>query len=62
MAASGALGMLGRLLQRHPYALTPHLLDILSCLPETLTPASFAHLLPKVCIPGVAVPPTTQHT
>ncbi|BDA40884.1 probable neuroblastoma-amplified sequence at N-terminal half [Coccomyxa sp. Obi] len=37
-ASSGSAAALRKLLQRHAYALMPHLLDILSCFPETLPP------------------------
>ena len=51
LAACGALAMLAKLLRRHPHCLTPHLLDILSCLPETTPPATYRHLLQQACPP-----------
>ncbi len=46
-ASSGSAAALRKLLQRHSYALMPHMLDILSCFPETLPPKSYIDILPK---------------
>ncbi|KAK9794040.1 hypothetical protein WJX73_010101, partial [Symbiochloris irregularis] len=42
-----ALTQLGVLLKRHARVLMPGILDILQCLPETLKPSEFEHLLPQ---------------
>jgi hypothetical protein len=47
LAASGAAGALAALVQRHPAALGPHLLGLLSALPETLDPRTYSALLPR---------------
>ena len=46
-ASSGSAAALRILLQRHAYTLMPHLLEILSCFPETLPPQSYIDILPK---------------
>lgn len=50
-ASSGLTEAVKKLLQRHPYALMPHVLEILSCFPETLIPKSYIGILPKACSP-----------
>ena len=47
LAVTGAVAPLGLLLQRHPAALQPHLLQLLSALPEVVGPRTLSQLLPK---------------
>ena len=48
LGGCGAVAVLEKLLRSHPYSLAPHLLELLSSFPETLAPAAYLHLLPKV--------------
>ena len=48
-ASSGSAAAVRKLLQRHPFTLMPHVLDILSCFPETLPPKIYIDILPKAC-------------
>lgn len=58
-ASSGSAAALRKLLQRHAYTLMPHLLEILSCFPETLPPKSYIDILPKAgCL---KLPCVTHH-
>ncbi|GJP76962.1 hypothetical protein CLOP_g7404 [Closterium sp. NIES-67] len=45
-ASAGRISALHILLQRHPFSLSPHLLSLLSSLPETLPPHSYRAILP----------------
>ena len=55
-ARAGAIPQLETLLQRHALVLMPSLLDVLACLPETISPSAFEHLLPKVTAAESATP------
>lgn len=55
-AASGSAAAVKKMLQRHPYTLMPHVLEILSCFPETLPPKSYADILPKARLPFESLP------
>ena len=48
LAARADLESVETLMQHHAYTLTPHLLDILASVPETVPPSQYLHLLPKV--------------
>ncbi|KAI5070390.1 hypothetical protein GOP47_0014733 [Adiantum capillus-veneris] len=48
LAESGKTGAVSLLYKRHVYSLTPFLLKILDAFPETLSPQSYAHLLPSL--------------
>ena len=48
LAAAGRLAALPLLLQRHPRALLPAALDVLSAIPETVDPKQYAPLLQQV--------------
>jgi len=59
LAATGNVAALAVLLQRHPAALGPHLLRVLSALPETLDPRTYSSLLPRAdsgAPSGVSIP------
>lgn len=49
-ARASALTQLSVLLKRHARVLMPGILDILDCLPETVNPSEFEHLLPEVSV------------
>lgn len=46
LAESGKIGALNLLFKRHPYSLSPRILDILSAIPETVPVQSYGQLLP----------------
>ncbi|XP_020256602.1 MAG2-interacting protein 2 isoform X2 [Asparagus officinalis] len=46
LAESGKIGALNLLFKRHPYSLSPKILDILSAIPETVPVQSYGQLLP----------------
>lgn len=46
LAESGKMGALNLLFKRHPYSLTPYILEILSAVPETVSIQSYNQLLP----------------
>ncbi|KAJ0968606.1 hypothetical protein J5N97_025523 [Dioscorea zingiberensis] len=46
LAESGKIGALNLLFKRHPYSLSPSILDILSAIPETLPVQTYGQLLP----------------
>lgn len=48
LAAAGRLAALPLLLQRHPRALMPSALEVLSCIPETVDPKQYTPLLRQV--------------
>lgn len=48
LARAGRLAALPLLLQRHPHALLPSLLDVLACIPETVDAKQYAPLLRRV--------------
>ncbi|KAK9916721.1 hypothetical protein WJX75_006244 [Coccomyxa subellipsoidea] len=56
-AASGSAAAVKKMLQRHTYTLMPHVLEILSCFPETLPPKSYADILPKAAREDGLEPP-----
>ncbi|XP_020112692.1 MAG2-interacting protein 2 [Ananas comosus] len=53
LAGSGKVGALNLLFKRHPYTLSPNVLQILSSVPETVPVQSYSQLLP-----GNSPPPT----
>ncbi|XP_019416845.1 PREDICTED: MAG2-interacting protein 2 isoform X1 [Lupinus angustifolius] len=56
LAASGKIGALNLLFKRHPYSLSPFMLDILAAIPETVPVQTYGQLLPGRSPPsGVAV-------
>ncbi|XP_028806651.1 MAG2-interacting protein 2 isoform X2 [Neltuma alba] len=56
LAESGKIGALNLLFKRHPYSLTPSMLDILAAIPETVPVQTYGQLLPGRSPPsGVAV-------
>ncbi|PSS04479.1 MAG2-interacting protein [Actinidia chinensis var. chinensis] len=46
LAESGKIGALNLLFKRHPYSLTPFMLEILAAIPETVPVQSYGQLLP----------------
>ncbi|KAL7003648.1 hypothetical protein U1Q18_004797 [Sarracenia purpurea var. burkii] len=46
LAESGKIGALNLLFKRHPYSLTPSMLEILAAIPETVPVQSYGQLLP----------------
>ncbi|KAL6991569.1 hypothetical protein U1Q18_009681 [Sarracenia purpurea var. burkii] len=46
LAESGKIGALNLLFKRHPYSLTPSMLEILAAIPETVPVQSYGRLLP----------------
>ena len=48
LAAGACLESVETMLQHHAYTLTPHLLDILASVPETVPPSQYLHLLSMV--------------
>jgi hypothetical protein len=59
LAATGNVAALAVLIQRHPAAVGPHLLRVLSALPETLDPRTYSALLPRAdsgAPSGVSIP------
>ncbi|PRW56208.1 MAG2-interacting 2 [Chlorella sorokiniana] len=59
LAAAGQLAALLLLLERHPRALAPALLDVLDCIPETATAKQLAPLLRQVL--ALRQPPPLPH-
>ncbi|KAL4300939.1 hypothetical protein S245_060885 [Arachis hypogaea] len=56
LAESGKIGALNLLFKRHPYSLSPFMLEILSAIPETVPAETYVQLLPGRSPPaGVAV-------
>ncbi|XP_054797904.1 MAG2-interacting protein 2 isoform X2 [Prosopis cineraria] len=56
LAESGKIGALNLLFKRHPYSLTPSMLEILASIPETVPVQTYGQLLPGRSPPsGVAV-------
>lgn len=56
LSESGKIGALNLLFKRHPYSLTPSMLEILAAIPETVPVQSYGQLLPGRSPPsGVAV-------
>ncbi|KAF7830751.1 MAG2-interacting protein 2 isoform X1 [Senna tora] len=56
LAESGKIGALNLLFKRHPYSLTPSMLEILAAIPETVPVQTYGQLLPGMSPPsGVAV-------
>ncbi|KAK7282539.1 hypothetical protein RIF29_11407 [Crotalaria pallida] len=56
LAESGKIGALNLLFKRHPYSLSPFMLDILAAIPETVPAQTYGQLLPGRSPPsGVAV-------
>ncbi|CAI9086949.1 OLC1v1020891C1 [Oldenlandia corymbosa var. corymbosa] len=54
LAENGKIGALNLLFKRHPYSLSPFVLEILDAIPETLSVQSYAHLLPG-CSPLASI-------
>lgn len=52
LAESGKIGALNLLFKRHPYSISPRILDILSSIPETVPVQSYSQLLPGRSPPG----------
>ena len=48
LARSGRTAQLAALMQRHPWSLAPHALDVMSALPETLPARQLSPLLQQV--------------
>ncbi len=48
LARSGRTVQLGALMQRHPWSLAPHALDVMAALPETLPARQLSPLLQQV--------------
>ena len=46
LAESGKIGALNLLFKRHPYSLTPFMLEILAAIPETVPVQSYGPLIP----------------
>ncbi|KAI5405491.1 MAG2-interacting protein 2 isoform X1 [Lathyrus oleraceus] len=56
LAESGKIGALNLLFKRHPYSLSPFVLDVLASIPETVPVQIYGQLLPGRSFPsGVAV-------
>ncbi|KAG5019237.1 hypothetical protein JHK87_015092 [Glycine soja] len=56
LAESGKIGALNLLFKRHPYSLSPYMLEILAAIPETVPVQMYGQLLPGRSPPsGVAV-------
>lgn len=53
LAESGKIGALNLLFKRHPYSLTPFMLEILSAIPETVPVQTYGQLLPGRSPPSV---------
>ncbi|KAL7183537.1 hypothetical protein ACSBR2_025855 [Camellia fascicularis] len=52
LAESGKIGALNLLFKRHPYSLTPFMLEILAAIPETVPVQSYGQLLPGAAPPS----------
>ncbi|XP_076915022.1 MAG2-interacting protein 2-like [Bidens hawaiensis] len=46
LAESGKIGALNLLFKRHPYSISPYMLDVLASIPETVPVQTYAQLLP----------------
>ncbi|XP_027353280.1 MAG2-interacting protein 2 isoform X1 [Abrus precatorius] len=55
LAESGKIGALNLLFKRHPYSLSPFMLEILATIPETVPVQMYGQLLPGRSPSGVAV-------
>ncbi|XP_072965166.1 MAG2-interacting protein 2 isoform X1 [Typha angustifolia] len=55
LAESGKIGALNLLFKRHPYTVSPSVLNILSSIPETVPVQSYSQLLPGKSPPGTVV-------
>lgn len=53
LAESGKIGALNLLFKRHPYSISPRILDILSSIPETVPVQSYGQLLPGRSPPNI---------
>ncbi|XP_057520836.1 MAG2-interacting protein 2 isoform X2 [Amaranthus tricolor] len=55
LAENGKIGALNLLFKRHPFSLSPHILKILSAIPETILVQTYCQLLPGRSPPSVTV-------
>ncbi|XP_073099912.1 MAG2-interacting protein 2 [Elaeis guineensis] len=55
LAETGRIGALNLLFKRHPYSISPRILDILSSIPETVPVQSYGQLLPGRSPPSIIV-------
>ena len=55
LAGSGKIGALNLLFKRHPFSLTPFMLEVLGAIPETLPVQTYGQLLRSFCFPFWAI-------